>query len=167
MDVEILDIIDARANNRIKFSFGCGKPLIDEYINKKEKAWHETIISESKTNVLILENKVIGFYTVKIEDFNYQDEDYKCIYIKYIAIDKKYQGRGLGKQVLDLIMAQSEETISFLGLMGVMLKSVPTAKRFYGKNGFKYIKTVEYDLKQMIVDFRRREYFEYIADEEY
>lgn len=170
MDVEILDIIEASTNKEIKFNISCGNDLIDIFLNSGQ-ARHYTLINSSKNSVLVYEKQVIGFYTVSVEDLDYQEEKYKCIYIACFAIDKAYQKQGFGKQLLELIIAKSEEIIDFLGLMGIILKSVPNAKEFYEKNGFVQIETEvkkgDEDLIPMLIDFRRQEYFDYIEEMTY
>ncbi|MBP1932781.1 GNAT family N-acetyltransferase [Ammoniphilus resinae] len=68
-------------------------------------------------------NKLIGIARA-ITDFSY------CCYLSDLAVDKDYQKRGIGKQLIKELQKQLGEETSLL------LLSVPDAMEYYPKVGF-------------------------------
>jgi ribosomal protein S18 acetylase RimI-like enzyme len=70
------------------------------------------------------EATLVGFLRA-ITDYSY------CCYISDIAVDKEYQGLGIGKELLRLLRDKlGEEEIKYI------LTSAPKAEGFYEKVGF-------------------------------
>jgi ribosomal protein S18 acetylase RimI-like enzyme len=70
------------------------------------------------------EDTLVGFLRA-ITDYSY------CCYISDIAVDKEYQGLGIGKELLRLLRDKlGEEEIKYI------LTSAPNAEGFYEKVGF-------------------------------
>ncbi|MFD2699585.1 GNAT family N-acetyltransferase [Paenibacillus shunpengii] len=70
------------------------------------------------------EGKLIGFLRA-ITDYSY------CCYISDIAVDKDYQGQGIGKELIRMLRERlGEEEIQYI------LTSAPRAVGFYEKIGF-------------------------------
>lgn len=77
---------------------------------------------------------IVGFMIVKVEN--------EEILLKHLYIDPRFQNMGIGKYVLGRVIQQGEEekrTIRLLTLKG------SRANRFYLKNGFKQVDSIEYD----------------------
>ncbi|MFD0679249.1 MULTISPECIES: GNAT family N-acetyltransferase [unclassified Paenibacillus] len=70
------------------------------------------------------DGKIVGFLRA-ITDYAY------CCYISDIAVDKEYQGLGIGKQLIKMLRHRvGEEEIQYI------LTSAPKAVGFYEKIGF-------------------------------
>lgn len=92
----------------------CGNASINAMI---EKSYYPTILQHAYGYVICLNEKIIGAYMLKFvkidlagcpeEISDYISDmcaDCFSIHIKYIAVDKKYQGMGVGKHVLKYIV---------------------------------------------------------------
>ena len=71
------------------------------------------------------EGRLVGVLRA-ITDYSY------CCYISDLAVDKDYQGRGIGKKLIERLKYElGEEEIKYI------LVSAPTATGFYDQIGFK------------------------------
>lgn len=142
--------------------FNCGNDYINRFL--KEQACHDSLTNKSSTKLLLdSRNTLIGFYTVKVDSFKYEDEDeiYNVIYLVDIAVDEKYQGNGFGSALLDDFYFKAKETAEFLGLIGLLLKAVPTKKEWYESRGFISLGEIEEDLILMLYDIRTETHSRY------
>lgn len=96
--------------------------------------------------VIMYENKTIGMFT------NYINENNEDL-IDLFYIDKKYQGKGIGTQILKEQLKQDEE--NNVNTVLQVFKDNP-AKRLYEKMGFKIYDQTEYHYK-MIRKIKRGE----------
>lgn len=143
-------------------SFNCGNKYINRFL--KEQACHNSLTNKSSTKLFLdKQNTIIGFYTVKVDSFKYEDEEetYSVIYLDYIAVDSKYQGKGYGSELLDDFHYKAMETAEFLGLMGVLLKAVPDKKEWYESRGFISLGEIEENLILMLYDIRTEAHSRY------
>ncbi len=55
-------------------SFNCGNKYINIFL--KEQACHNSLTNKSSTKLFLdKQNTIIGFYTVKVDSFKYEDEE--------------------------------------------------------------------------------------------
>ena len=71
----------------------------------------------------LIDNKLIGIARA-VTDFNY------CCYLSDLAVDTKYQKKGIGKQLISKIQEQLNDKCK------IILLSAPDAKEYYPKIGF-------------------------------
>ena len=139
--------------------FDCGSILINKYLTGT--ALHDFYSNKSSTKVLVFNGEIVGFYTVKIDSFIYEEDSFNMIYLEYIAVEKRFQNNGIGGYMLRNCLDKSRESIEFLGLLGIALKSIPDRKEWYEKKGFVFLAEIDNDLSLMWLDTRTKDFFEY------
>ncbi|MEO8405411.1 MAG: GNAT family N-acetyltransferase [Chitinophagaceae bacterium] len=85
-------------------------------------------IDDSEIYVTELENKIIGVYVL-------YSPDQHTVEIKNIAVEEKYQGRGIGKMMIDDAMQVSKNKNYTTLLVGTGNSSI-SQLAFYQKQGF-------------------------------
>ena len=70
-----------------------------------------------------IDDKIIGVARA-VTDFNY------CCYLSDLAVDEKYQKKGIGKKLISKVQEQLNEKCK------IILLSAPNAKEYYPKIGF-------------------------------
>ncbi len=135
--------------------FCCGKEGLDNYL--KEQALKDQEDHKATTTLIIKTYKgitsLIGFYTLKNTCILFRSANtvrgYPAIEIVFLAIDKKYQRKGLGSKVLKKIIYKSIEiSRSFSAITVLILSSEQDAVGFYKKNrfiDFPYVFEILYD----------------------
>src|SRR4051794_6790538 len=61
-----------------------------------------------------------------------QENEHKTGQVRYMAVDQTYQGKGLGKSVLDYLEAQAKK----IGLQKIELQARENALEFYKRRGY-------------------------------
>lgn len=104
---------------------------ISEKINLKE--YSHKLFKFAKTYKVFMNSECIGFISF------YINENSKISYLTLLAIEKKFQGKGIGKMLIKLF-----EQISIENKMEIMELEVfnenKKAIKFYEKNGFNFFK---------------------------
>lgn len=114
--------------------------LAQAYVNQ-DIAWPRAIY---------LDDTPIGFIMVAL-DWDIPEEDRPAYYLWRMMIAKDYQGKGYGKQVLDIIKQKSiDEGMRYLYVTCMMHDTMPHA--FYMKYGFE--DTLEMDGKEEILKMK-------------
>lgn len=147
-------------------SFDCGVPVLNEFLQSRASQYikrYEAVIYCAYDDEC---QKIAGYYTLSNTAICQADdrELFKkqhptapigCVLIGRLAVDKQYQGRGLGLDLLihalQMIKAISEMT----GVAFVVVDAKDnTAKTFYEKYGFKPISSnpmrLAYPVKNLI-----------------
>jgi ribosomal protein S18 acetylase RimI-like enzyme len=137
-----------KQHNRTEFD--CGKELLNDYLKQqasqdiKRKLSVCFVITENKTRV------IHGYYTlsnnsIPLSSFSEKIQKklpntYKSIpttLLGRLAIDKKYQGKGIGKILLIDALKRSYEISKEIGSFGVIVDPIDEeAKNFYRKYDF-------------------------------
>ncbi|WP_164112031.1 MULTISPECIES: GNAT family N-acetyltransferase [Sphingobacterium] len=131
-----------------KKDFDCGVVSLDNYIKPTAK---KDISSDLAACFVIIENNnVIGYYTLSCAGVDIEEvpddlkASLKCNYanlpvilVGRLAIDKNYQGKGLGKILFNDCLKRVLETSSIIGAFAVCVDPIDNnAKEFYQKFGF-------------------------------
>lgn len=130
-------------------SFYCGNDDIDEFL--KNYALAEQDDKLSRTYLVILNNDVIGFFSLaassievlaiettdSIEQFS--ESVYPAIDIPKLAIDKKFQRKGIGEYTLKAAIGKILSISEDIGCRYITLDSVKDKVGFYKKYGFKIV----------------------------
>jgi GNAT superfamily N-acetyltransferase len=133
-----------------KTDFLCGESLLDNYIQKqanqdiKRKLAACFVIPDSVSNRIAayytLSNNSIPLHEVPLELRKKLPKSYHSIpttLLGRLAIDKNYQGRGMGKLLLIDALKRSYLTSKNIGSFAVIVDPLhDKAKRFYLKYGF-------------------------------
>ena len=96
----------------------------------------ETYINENEVYKLILENEIIGYYSILKISENVFKLDNLFLYQKYI-------GKGFG----NILMNHFLEKVKFSEAKEIILDSEPNAEEFYEKFGFKTYTKLESSIK--------------------
>ena len=130
--------------------FDCGIAELNRYLQQQ-------ISQDAKRHiaapfVLLDDNHIIGFYTLSASSVNVSDLPLELIkklpkhplipvaLLGRLAIDKKYQGQGLGDFLLMDALKRSLELSKKIGIMAVVVDAInESACRFYQQYGFKIL----------------------------
>lgn len=86
------------------------------------------------TKCIIWQKTIIGFFIVSLED--------EEIILKHLYVTPDFQNLGIGTTVLGDIIEQGKKEKRSIRLLALKKSR---ANRFYQKNGFRYVKSTEYD----------------------
>ena len=98
-------------------------------LGNKAPAWLETAFSNSMFRFFARENDMLVAAGRAVAD------GVDCAYICDIAVRPSHQGRGLGREVIERLVAASR------GHRKIILYAVPGKEEFYGRFGFRRMKT--------------------------
>ena len=139
-------------------AFDCGKPQLNNYL--KRYGWQNQQKRYSITFIATVENskEIAGFYCTSassIEFANIPDSLNRklpkypapVMLIGQLAVDRKMQGKGLGKVLLMHALSNAVRISAEMGIFAVRVDTIDeSAKRFYLKYGFVSLKDVESSL---------------------
>ena len=141
-----------------KTAFDCGKPKLNDYLSKY--AWQNQKKGYSITFVATEGNskQIAGYYCASastIEFTNIPDAlnqklpkyPAPVMLIGQLAVDRRMQGKGLGKVLLMHALSRAVRISSEIGIFAVRVDAMDTeAKNFYLKYGFFPLKDAEFSL---------------------
>lgn len=124
--------------------FDCGNEVLNEWLKKralKNEGQH------SRTRVVSEENKVIAYYTLCTSIVNRENVTRKLqqnapvpisfILLGRLAVDRKWQGKGLAKDLLQQALLQTFEASKIVGIRGLLVHAIDNeAENFYKQFGF-------------------------------
>ena len=136
----------------ISNSFDCGEKQLNNFIHKEVSLYQKERLGI--TYLIHLDSELVGFVTISMSevrtksmDFNetlkIRPENYPALQIGQLAIDKKYQGQGYGKKIIQWCMSQALEYSEEIGCRLLVLNAIPSSVDFYKKNNFKQLKRQE------------------------
>ena len=129
--------------------FDCGNPLLNQYF--KHQAGQDIKRKLAACFVLSFDNKnVLGFYTLSNasipatlipshlqKKLPHSYVALPCTLLSRMAIDRKHQGKGLGKILLMNALKKSYEISNEIGSYAVIVDPIdPAAAAFYSKYDF-------------------------------
>lgn len=143
----MIELLDKKHNRK---DFDCGKELLNDYLKTqagqdvKRKLSVCFVLADSETKV------IQGYYTlsnssIPLSSFSEQiqkklPKSYKSIpttLLGRLAIDKKYQGKGIGKILLIDALKRSYGISNEIGSFGIIVDPIDDeAKGFYQKYDF-------------------------------
>ncbi|PMR73983.1 GNAT family N-acetyltransferase [Billgrantia endophytica] len=113
-------------------------------------------IAESKFHstyrpcAIYCDNKAVGFLMYESLERHNKPKEYS---IFRFMIDKEYQGKGLGRKAMDLILAEIREKGGVEKISICYVKSNPVASGFYGSFGFREI-GIDEETGEVIAEIR-------------
>lgn len=123
--------------------FDCGNDDLNLYL--KQYAYQNDKSGIGKTFVLYDKNNLIGFVTLCTASIHFCDlpKNIKlprypipAIKIARLAVDKKYQGKGYGKELLGFSLEKIAALAEFIGVKFVMVDAKEESRSFYERFGF-------------------------------
>ena len=152
--------INVQDNNR--YNLNSGKTYIDEFLNIEARYLH--IVNEVSTHIIKYEDDVIGFYSLSVNSTEFECElrgkkVFNCIQLDYIAVDKSYQGQGVGNVILNNVKYMCSEIADKIGCRGILTCPDNDVVEWYKKNGFQSI-GADYDGNDLyFFDFRDQQLY--------
>ena len=127
--------------------FDCGVESINEYVRH---SYYPLIIQHAYAYSIASEDKILGYYQVlfrdieldkfpeQIADYSFDEHYLKvtALHIRYIAIDKKYQGRGIGTVVMKVIIKKCRELATDWPVRVITLDANVNLEKWY--SGFDF-----------------------------
>ena len=125
--------------------FTCGEPSLDEWL--KHRALKNQACGASRCFVLCLDHAVIGYYTLSAGAINHEaapkamrrnmPDPLPILLLGRLAIDQRYQNRGLGQALLRDAMLRAVSVAGDAGIFALLVHALSDqAKRFYLSRGF-------------------------------
>ena len=147
--------IRALSKDDAKEHFDCGESELNIFF-KKFASQNQYKHYIGSTYVAVLENTIIGFVTISASSIKIDDyENIKQKLPKYplpvlrlsrLAIDKNFQNKGVGKELLKFVLQLSLEQKEKFGSIGVVLDAKNDSVSFYEQFGFEIIAIVKGNL---------------------
>lgn len=157
MKIEFVDItLDERTDG-----FKCDEPRLNSFL--EYDAYFEHIMCLSKTKLVKVNNKLVGYFTLALMPIKtiIQDGDdiqYMGITLKYLAVDEKYQNKGVGTLMLNNILPSCQEFANLIGCRCLYIDAVNSKIDWYSKRGFQTLDVKNDNLYNtttpMIVDYQ-------------
>ncbi|MDD3274082.1 MAG: GNAT family N-acetyltransferase [Sphaerochaetaceae bacterium] len=147
MELENLIIEDISRSHERDF-FSCGIGNLDNYLKFDARRHHNDGINHTKILTQKGMKEIIGYFScaaASVTSNFFQDKTLKkirgyeipCIKLTRFAIDRRYQGRGLGQYLLICALKHVCKVSENLGAAAVIIDAKnSSAKEFYIKNGF-------------------------------
>ena len=143
--VKIIDrIIKSPLENT---DFDCGNPRINELV---KESYFANLIQIAYTHEIKMDDEVVGYYMLQFKTISddipaeigdYWDDQYgrtvPCVYLHFIAINKRFQNKGIGSAIMKLIIKNTMDMVEYVPIRIITLKSVEDKVDWYSKLGFK------------------------------
>ena len=119
--------------------FDCNNSSINEQV---KESLFTTLIKKGYAYKICLDDEVVGYYLISLASVvNYSgtyDPQKLCTAIKldYLAIAKKYQGKGLGHKIIDYLVRYARDISHSLPVRYFTLDSLSGKERLYASCGF-------------------------------
>ncbi|MBA4370844.1 MAG: N-acetyltransferase [Coriobacteriaceae bacterium] len=132
--------------------FASGDDDLDRYL--KRFAWFNQCRRFSVTYVAVDEGVIAGYLTVAAAQVERDDlpesltadkpaYPLPALRVARLAVDRRYRGRGLGRELMRAAFVRASELSELAGCVGVLVDAVPHATGFYEKLGFLTLATLE------------------------
>jgi len=126
-------------------SFSSGVPVLDEWL--KRRALPNETSGTSRTYVIGVEKKVVGFYALangSVEQTNATGpvrrntpNPIPVMVIGRLAVDETFRGKGLGRGLLRDAVLRTLQVAAIVGVRAILVRALSEeAKRFYEHHGF-------------------------------
>jgi len=125
--------------------FQCGEPNLDDWL--KRRAFQNEETGASRTYVILSGQQVAGYYALAAGAAAHANAPGRVrrnmpnpvpvMVIGRLAIDLRYQGRGIGSALLKDAVLRTAQAAEIAGIRAVLVHAISeSAKRFYEKKGF-------------------------------
>lgn len=143
--------------------FSCGHHDLDDFLRSDSMEYQTERLSI--THLAYLDTELIGFFTlvtdcIDAKQVNTQDgkrgypyRKYPAIKVARLAIDTRYQRKGLGFQLLGEVLSITITISKYVGCRIITVDSKPESVSFYEKYGFKRAKRSQSDTISMYMDY--------------
>ena len=126
-------------------NFVCGVDSLDDWL--KKRAYANQINGASRTYVVTDEQKVMGYYCLASGALELKNtpasirrnmpDPVPVAILGRLAIDKTYQGKGIGVALLQDAVIRTAKAAEIVGIRGLLVHALSVeAKAFYEHHGF-------------------------------
>lgn len=148
-------------------AFECGEVALDDWL--RERAWQNLQNAASRTYVVcpVNSNRIIGYFALSMGQILAQDvpgsmrrnmpKHIPAILLGRLAIDREWQGRGLGAALLSDVVRRSLRASSEVSARLLIVHALsPAAEAFYAHYGFTRLPVDTPTLALDLVKLQRR-----------
>lgn len=125
--------------------FQCGESTLDDWLRRRALRNEES--GASRTYVLSVENRVVGYYALAVGAVTHADapgrvrrnmaDPVPVMVIGRLAIDQSMQGQSIGPALLRDAVLRTIQAAEIAGIRAILVHAISDrAKRFYEKWGF-------------------------------
>jgi len=146
--------IEKLSKNHKRDNFDCENSFLNEFLKKYALQNQHRYYVGTTYVISDYENNVIAYITLSgisikkaILKEKYPYEELPALLIARLAVDKRFQGQGLGKQLLILAIKKALKQAEEVGCIGIIVDAKEEAVSFYEKYDFEKIKSI-YPIKQ-------------------
>ena len=143
----VVEHLDKKKHDRTNFD--CGIDSLNRYLTQLSGQYEKRDISKTYVAVVPPENRVIGYYSISVSAVEYDKVSLKqfprhptgiplpCALIGKLAVDKEFQGRGLGEHLLLHALKKISVSSQTIAISAVLIHAInEEAKQFYERYGF-------------------------------
>lgn len=131
-------------------NFDCGNEDLNDFLNTEEVERYEQE-GLGRTYLVFYEGKPVAYFTVSFDGLRVEYlrtwksfsrlaemklETIPALKIGRLAVDSRYQSRGIGRALVNYIAGMALETKGKMGVRLMILQAKPESIEFYGKCGF-------------------------------
>jgi GNAT superfamily N-acetyltransferase len=125
--------------------FCCGEPSLDQWL--KGRALHNEKSGASRTYVVCVDGCIAGYYALSAGAVAHTEataqvkrntpDPVPVILIGRLAVDSRFQGRGIGADLLYDAVLRTLQVAEIAGIRAILVSAISAeATRFYEKYGF-------------------------------
>jgi GNAT superfamily N-acetyltransferase len=133
--------LDYTSHQKMIQGFSCGNDLIDNYIKTDFRSEYNHSFGLASTQLVTYEDQLVAFVTSRCTQVKIEEDEAKeigtelffvpALEIMYLAVDKRFQQRGIGESVVVSMIYEAYQVLKYYGCRYLFLWSVPKAKNFY------------------------------------
>lgn len=127
-------------------TFDCGTPALDDWLRRRAIQNQES--GASRTYVIASAGKVVGYYALAVGAIARGDatprarrnmpDTMPVMVIGRLAVDRRHQGRGLGRALLRDAVLRTLQAANIAGVRAILVHAISdAARRFYEGCGFR------------------------------
>jgi GNAT superfamily N-acetyltransferase len=126
-------------------AFDCGEPSLDEYLRKRALTNH--LEGASRCIVTTHGGHVVGYYALASAAIYHRElrgrvrrnmpDPMPGVLLSRLAVDRKHQGSGIGRQLLRDAILRTIEAANLIGVRVLLVHALnDEAREFYARQGF-------------------------------
>lgn len=139
--------------------FSCGEKSLDEWLQRR--AMKNDVLGASRTFVSCIDSKVIAYYSLAAGSVSHKlvsgkvkrnmPDPIPMMVLTRLAIDEKWQGKGLGYSLLQDALLRSKVAAEHIGARAILVHALSDgAKQFYEHFGFRASPVEDYTLMLLL-----------------
>lgn len=145
--------------------FDCGDEALNRFLAKYALAGEQS--HASRTYVAMSEGRIVGYYSLAVTSIEYDQGSKRLqkglarhpipmLLLARLAVAQRFQGRGLGAELLRDAMIRAITVSDQVGVRGVLVHAKnDAARRFYERFDFEPLPGNEFHLVMLIKDLKR------------